>query len=443
MDPTLAPPSASSRTRWLLALCGFALIAFFAWSGVTSKGLVMALAAGALFLVRFAPRIPGHMLLVFVPLLLLTPNFAGWRYFDALVPVIVIAAWAATLRVGDRRAFELHGPGLVALAILVAPLPGLVRAESPASFLGSYKELLVYAMVFLSLRRLVTRRTSILLLWALPVLGLAIALELFAKTHGVGGLLARSGFRTFYTDLVWGSSNLIASVLLISLCGTALIATLDSRPWVRLLLLASGAVSLEAFLILSSRSAAVALVVFLLVLVFGLGGRFRLAASGTIIAVVAAGLSLSSGRLLVSRFADPAEYASWAERQHLWAGAWSRFLEHPWIGIGLNQGRLQGDLMASARAHNWLLDTLMEQGMIGGIVLLIAVAALSRLCWRVEVTGDPGSDHRVRVVCYAFVAAVILQSMVEPTLLSYIVTLPFLWFIAWLTMHDRTVTRAT
>ncbi|MFC1673633.1 O-antigen ligase family protein [Pseudomonadota bacterium] len=77
-------------------------------------------------------------------------------------------------------------------------------------------------------------------------------------------------------------------------------------------------------------------------------------------------------------------------RQHIWTFAFERFLEHPWVGNGIDQlNRLPGAKeavpgLASTAAqvpshpHNWAMEILGETGLIGFLPML---AALTFVAW--------------------------------------------------------------
>jgi len=417
-----------------LSLCA---IGAFAMGGAGLDRSGLAALVGVALLPAIARYARGPVALVFLPILVLIPPFGGvWRVFDFVVPVLAAAAFLITVRHGGREAWEVHGPGLLVLALLLAPLPGLLRVEVPVSFIGMYREFVSYGVIFLAIRRLISREESLMLLWAFPVLGLVIAGQLLFKVEGVGALIGRVGFRNFYTDLGWGRSNAVAAVLLVCICGTTLLAAIERRWSLRVGLVGVLGVLVHAILIPSSRSAIAALGLYLVILLLRLGSGFRIGALFLGAVIVFGGLSESSVRLLVTRFTSPQEYASWTERESLWNSAWQRFLDSPLIGIGLNQGKYQGDLMGDARAHSLLLDTLMEQGVLGGIVIVGIFLAAVRLCLRVRPTGDARKDRALQSLSLAMLLAIVTQSLAEPTLLAYPVTLPFLWFLAWLTLQD-------
>jgi O-antigen ligase len=419
----------------LLLLGGFALGGPLGLPGLAAE---LALAA-VLFLLA-----PPSLRLWVLPLLglstLLGQVSRGYNGFELALPWVVLAAVIVTLRRGERADWDVGLPGLFALIWVVIPLLALPRAVvSTNSFFGQYKVHLLLAAVFLALRRITPPGRSNTLLWIFPFIGAVGALQLHAKTSGLGGLfLSRMTFRNFYTKLPWGQSDFISATMEFCLCMCVVLWILDRRPLARLALVLAAIPMLEAFFLLFSRGGAIGFALFLLVLAVGLGGRKGIAAFVLGGGVAVLGFLTEGGQVFLGRFTNPADYASWYLRIVVWGVAWQRFVNHFWTGMGLNQGRYQGDQMGDLTSHNLFLDALGEQGIFGGLFLLVLVIASFRMCLRVRPPGadSPESLRAVRVALVATLTQLYAHAMVEPTLHGMTIAVGFVYLLAWLSIHS-------
>jgi hypothetical protein len=424
-----------------VAVAAFAalLVLTFAWRGPTSLPGLAALGIAVLALALVLP-VPARILLL--PLLgttiLLDQVEAGIFYFDAVPVVLAGIAVVLTLLRGERAAWNVTTPGWLTIAWLAVPwLAVPLVVASKASFLAGYKLHVMLALLFHALRRVVPRQHAHALLAVFPILGSIATLQLMAKTQGLGGLLfARMTFRNFYSRLPWGQSDFISAVIEFSICGTVLLFLLVRKPWLRLLLAASILLMLNGFLMLFSRAGVIGFGLFALIVALGLGGRKGwLVLAGTATAVALA-LATSGGQTTASRFTDPNELGSVHYRLVIWAVALTRFVAHPWTGVGINQGRYQHDLMGSDWGSNFLLDVLTEMGVFGGIVLVVILVALFVLAARISPVGWTGSPRPVRAVAIACLVQVLAHGSVESTIVGPAMAVPFVFLMAWLCLQD-------
>lgn len=430
---------AALTTRIVLAAAAVALVFLFGLGGPTGPLAIGAIGLAAILGLTLLPDLSLTALLPLLGVALLTEQMAaGVNLFDGIALALVGLAFVTTLLSQDRRAWEIHGPGALALAALAIPLVALpFTVVSVASFLGGYKEWALPALFFLALRRLVKREDARALLWVFPLVGTIAAVQLLLKTHGLGArLYARMDLRNFYANLGWGWSDYIAALIEMCLLITVLLGVLDRRWGVRAILAACALLMLQAFLMLFSRAGTLSLALAGLIIGLGLGGRRGLAVILSLVGLGAAGLATPGGRVILERFVTPREFGSYYSRLIVWQQAWERFLAHPLTGIGLNQGRYQMDAMGDSRGHNPMLDALMDQGILGGVFLVVLVIAIYRLCRRAAPPGVAVSPRTVRVVLVAVVTGILAHACVEPTLSGYAMAFLFAWFLAWLTLQD-------
>jgi len=406
------------------------------WQPIGLLFLGLPLAGAMVLLLR-----PGlALILPLSGLLLIVPQIApGFQLFDLATPLFILGTIVATVRASRHEAWDLRIPGAIALSAAVIPLLAVTNVVSFYSFLGYYKQILVQVAVFVGIRRLVSPRDSTMLLWIYPITGSFAAIELLQKTRGFGAkVYADLSGRNYFTSLGWGESNYVAALLVFCLCGSLLLAIVTRRTLVRVLLGVAGLLMMAAFLVLLSRAATIALGITVLILLLAWGGRRVIGAAMLTAVFVVALITTPGGQVILGRFVDPKEYASWYTRTLVWQYAWQRFLAHPWTGIGLNQGRYQADLLGPDEAHDVMLDFLMHEGILGGILVAVVIVSVYRLCLRARPVGWVGPTRPLRVALIAVTSAVFVNASVEPTLTGYAVGVLFVWFAAWLTLQDET-----
>jgi len=426
-------------------LLGVLLLVLFGLGGPSGALGLAALAFAGVGALLLVPSPPIEVVLPASGALLLIPQFsAGIHVFDVVAVLLIFMALLRSLT-SPAPAWEIHGPGVLSFIYLLIPLLAVpFTVVSVYSFLGGYKELALPVLLFLSLRRLVSREESQVLLWIFPVAGLTAAVQLIWQTRGLGSrIYERLEFRNFYTNLGWGSSNYIAAILELCLLGTLLLGILDRRVPVRVGLFLASLPMLQAFLVLFSRAGTLGLLVAGLVLAIGLGGSRTAWTLGTIGLAFVVGLATSGGQVIASRFVSIQELGSYYERLMIWNEAWQRFVSHPLTGIGVNQGRYQMDEMGESQAHNLLLDRLMDQGVFSGLLFFVLIYVIYRLSLRAVPMNQSGRLRTIRSAIVALVTGILVHAAFEPTLSGYEMAFLFAWFLAWLTLQDPRAKPAT
>ena len=430
-----------SRRGFLVTygLFGVLLVMAFAHDGPAGPLAISAIAVVGILAVLTLPRPPLVLILSIACVTLLTPQIRpAVHIFDFVAIGIGLLAVGVTVTNDRREAWDIHWPGILCAIALLIPLvayPSTVVA--PISYAAAYKNIIVATVVFLSLRRMVKRENSHWLLWVFPLIGSLGALQLLSKVRSLGGRLFMGlDSRNFYTDLGWGASNYIAAILVLCLLGTLVFFFQDRRPLARAFAIGAGFLMFNALVVLFSRAATAGLGIGAIVFVIALGPRRGFIALGVVVAIAVAFFSGPGGRVLLFRFASPTEYSSIYTRFELWETALGRFLSNPLSGIGLNQGRFQQDTMGGEQAHNIILNTLMEQGVFGGVLVVVIMAASIALVARAQFRVPASSSKYLSAACYAFLIGVFANSMAEPTLSGYFGSILFLWFMAWLTLQQ-------
>lgn len=440
MESVAVPgPQATRGGRIVAALLALGLVAVFALDGPTGPLALasLGLALGVAFL--FVPADARPYAYPLLGVLILLGQFApGYAVFDPIPVVLAGVAFIDLAFARRRQDWEFHLPAWLCVGLLAVPLLAVPTVVvSVTSFIGGYKAQVLWVLLFFALRRLVPPARSQALLWIFPVIGILGALQLLQKTSGLGALLfARMSHRNFYTRLPWGQSDFLAAALEFCLCMTIVLIQLERRPAVRVGLGIGCFVILQALLLLFSRAGAVALGVFALIIVLGLGGRRGLAAAGAAVGVGLASLATPGGQTLIGRFTDPGEYLSWYYRLVVWENSWRRFLAHPFTGIGMNQGRYVHDFQGGDPANNLILDPLMEQGIFAAIVLAVIFLGAFRMAARVTPRESDANPRTVRVVLIAALSQLVVHGMGEPTISGPAIAFPLVFLFVWLSHND-------
>lgn len=425
-------------TAWILPT-GLALLALavFAFEGPQSPPGIAALVGALGLLLLFLPWGTG---LWFIPLsglaLPVQQPIPAVHLFDLPTVLMILFGLGVTWASRTREAWDVRGPGRFAFAVLAVPLIAFPFVVSKPSFLAAYKAYVLLAGLFLALRRIVPRPKATVLLWIYPLTGTIAALQLLWRTRGLGALLfSRMKFRNFYTGLGWGQSDYISAVLEFCLCGTIILFLFEKRLAMRVVLAVAMLVMVQAFLILFSRAGAISLMVFGGILAFGWKRERALLAMGAGALAALAAIATPGGQVLLQRFTDPGEYNSWYFRLLTWETGIGRFLNHAWTGYGLNQGRFIPDVVGSESSNSSIIDFFGEQGILGGVLFIVIVVAALRMARRAWWEGGLLA-RPTRAALLGTVAAVVLHSLVEPTLTGNVMQVMFVYLLAFLTLLD-------
>ena len=420
------------------AAAGLGLVALFALNGPYPAAIFLGVPVLLLVGLALGLRLPLWPFFAFLPLLLLGSPPAIIRVFDVVPLGLATLAFVQALLDPRREVWDIRAPGLLALAFLLVPMLALPEVVGLAKWLGVMKILTMACLLFFALRRVVPWERSVVLLAAFPMMGSLVAFQLLSRVSLIGGLLtARPQFRAFYTSVGWGSSNYLGAIFVLCIGGSVVLWLVHRSALIRALVGAAILLQLQALFAVQSRGASLALLIFVAFLVLGGGRMFGLVIATLSAVTLFVGLGTSAGQMLLQRFIDPREGASWLARMELWRFSWERFLRHPWTGIGLNQGQYVGDAAGDGAAHNLLLQALMEQGIAGGIVVVVFIVAVYRLAGRAQPWGSSVmTTTRVRRALTGLTTAVFVNSMVEPTLNGFEMLMLFAWFLGWLALQD-------
>ena len=101
-------------------------------------------------------------------------------------------------------------------------------------------------------------------------------------------------------------------------------------------------------------------------------------------------------------------------RQHIWKFSFERFLEHPWLGNGIDQlnrlpgakmpvpGLAQSAALVPSHPHNWGLEILAETGLVGFVPVLVALGFVAWCLLKSYLANDDEADLALLVLMAGF-----------------------------------------
>ncbi|HEX7950070.1 MAG TPA: O-antigen ligase family protein [Candidatus Limnocylindrales bacterium] len=385
------------------------------------------------------------------------------RILFAIVTGAVLVVWGIVMipHPPARPRTVLAAPLLVAVVTFAASVLASQRPRlsfEPA-VLGIATALLFLMLTTLLRRPVIRRLTAVLIVLVPAFISVAYIVQVvveWIRWWALVGRLAAPPLRPSFVDLSLGSPNLVATYLLIF---TPLACAIAARRFglrVSAVILALASVAL---VLTGSRSgyvgAAVALLVALLlersVVIsttraaidrFG-GGRGRLTLP--VIGLVLAGLVIALGPGLASRLSlSGADYRSW-----FWRSAMELFAGSPIFGTGPGtwaQLKLATALPTEVNAvvphaHNLLLQSLTEVGLVGIAGIAVLVAAIG---WRAR-SAHRAVDRWTGVEIVAAIAG--LGGLLGQQVTDYVMNIPAVMMaaiilVAWIDGADPSPPRS-
>ena len=191
-------------------------------------------------------------------------------------------------------------------------------------------------------------------------------------------------------------------------------------------LIAAGLILLT-WLIAQSRGAVLAGVIGCAVALLWLGRRGIIACAAGAAAAILAGFLIEWERIvqLVSynrRFDDPLRL--FTGRDEIWAGAWQLFADFPVLGTGFNSGSvltaavyprgIPGRGAPPTDAHNMILQTGLDFGVLGIVLLVTLFVYLIIVLYRSAALSQPKSIERIRMAgLLGGIAAFVLYNLTD------------------------------
>ncbi|MEO7702063.1 MAG: O-antigen ligase family protein [Opitutus sp.] len=109
-------------------------------------------------------------------------------------------------------------------------------------------------------------------------------------------------------------------------------------------------------------------------------------------------------------------------RADFWRASWIHFQQHPWLGYGADAYRYLTPKMDGDQPHNWLLQLLLDFGVVGGIA---AAALLVRQGLRGIANARDGSDtSALRLAATAAFAACLATGLLDGVFYHAVVLIP-------------------
>ena len=234
---------------------------------------------------------------------------------------------------------------------------------------------------------------------ALTRFSLAVSLSLLLylpvlRVHFL--LLPAEEFSPTYDLLPFLNIRDFGSFAMLGIAGfTGLAWQFRTRPLaVQALLLLALVISWTALFWSGGRAPVVALIACLVGIPILFRGTIGASIRGVVSAIVGLGLSTllpptESSLDLVERLSNEAYYSSLSSfssnRLDIWSAVWQKILERPLLGHGFSQmNALEGtDHFGFVASHSFILDSLLDFGIIGGIPILALVwITFGQIVWR-------------------------------------------------------------
>jgi O-antigen ligase len=151
------------------------------------------------------------------------------------------------------------------------------------------------------------------------------------------------------------------------------------------------------------------------------GGRRRVLAGGLFVIAVATASVAMTAHVQIKREAGGAPAMTQDPRLALWKEVAERIEQRPWTGYGFGRGILRVDLRDELKeaqlwhAHNLFLDTALQLGAPGVLLLLALLAATLREGWRLA--RDPSPEAAAcGIAVVAVLAGMVVRNMTDALL---------------------------
>jgi len=375
-----------------------------------------------------------------VPTLVPSPNVAYTFAWEWALAVLMLALIVHAWRRGAPWLFQL---GAVERRLLLF--------TAWALFTGFWSHTSLYYL--LGMRRLLT---GLCALWVATRLPHVASRRWFEASIIVGaGALAlaaigrslTTGFsavqmllhRTQVTDLGWGTTNYIATLLL--LCGPFLLRiVLRGTPVARVFAAVTFALATVVQFVVASRAATVLFILASIIQLVHAARRYRVVMALTAAGAVAALAASPLGEGLVMRFVSLRELGSMTIRIWYFREGWHRLLEHlPW-GMGLGQGYANPDHLHGIDPHDiWLLVG-GDLGIPGLLLWAGVLVAMVRACLSVR-TAEAGRQMAFAALLTFAVGN--LHALVEPTFQGVHYQLMFMWTVCGTLAYARSASTSS
>jgi len=391
--------------------------------GALAVGAASALAAAAIAVPRLGGA--GAWLMALAPSILLGEMAAVglggqsgrilWTDAALVAGVAVAVLRARSLEV-PRAPFLVAAAALLtwsALGLLTAPdlLTGVAELKEWAVALVAGAAAATWAHDGSRARRLLA---------AVAVTGALLGLAmLWVALRDPAGLVLAVMYKR--VDLSWGRSNYLAGILILAFPVTLGLMGHGRSAAARVAWgLALAAMTL-GLLVSASKGAIVSLLLAVAIAYLFARGTAR-APRLVLLAAIAVGVALVMAsplrQVLTYRMASSAlEYSS-GERLALYGLAWECFLNHPLLGVGLNNFSVAAHALHGLDTvpHNLELGFLAEIGLPGLLLAIAWVASLGRSSWRYRRRAEERRERSLALGLWAAWLAWVIHNQFESTL---------------------------
>jgi O-antigen ligase len=385
----------------------------------------------ALLAAAWVRRLGGLLLLLLValPASLEIESFKVTA-FELAIPLCLFIELLEAVRKGRKESMPSDSVSVPVLAFYVLALASGLWALSEADWfkrVGVLTEALAAGLaVYLAVSRLgsqafvrvIVWSSTIGAAWALTwfyVLGRPESLNLQPPT-GINGITSQT--LRLGSPLI-GPSNYYAGFLILSIPVTLYWCMQSRRHWLSL------AIQLAAFTAALSRGGLLALgLATAIVLAIRQVQRGRLPHALTVVSAslaafaLAPRVSLAVGAMLAQRNETTLTGNGASARTELWQVALDLWPDHPFVGIGAGNWPAAVSSQDASGAHNALLQILVELGIVGFVIAILAFFAILATIWRIH-------DAGLRYSILAGLLGAFINSMFEAQFEGVV----FTWFL--------------
>ena len=420
-DLAVARPTATPLPPWLVTAAALGAAALVGVGLAVNVPLGLALLVGAFYapIVVFAPMVG---LALFLPLVFLE-GLPAFNLGGKAAGVLIAVAWLGMLQTGrlgaldvlreHRRMFELLALLLVWLALTS------LWAEEPGAVLGDMWHWVAVALVFAIFATMVRDESGLrLILMAFVVGGVISVIVGFAGGLVTTGSEQASVEGSARLEGATGDPNFLAAGVVSALVLAAGLLVTARQPLVKLGLVGAIAVLATGLVASQSRGGIIAMLVVIAASFVFFRRRRAYAALMALVLIGASAAYFSATPDALDRLTRATDGGS--GRTGLWTVAERAFVDHPVVGVGLNNfnavaadytrqpgvlERVQKIVEQPTVVHNLYLQQLTETGIIGFLLLMGVMWAALAAAWRAGRLAEEDGDGDLEVLARAILVA--------------------------------------
>ncbi|MBN1996548.1 O-antigen ligase family protein [candidate division KSB1 bacterium] len=299
--------------------------------------------------------------------------------------------------------------------------------------------LFVFCLAFIEIRKQIHLLINLLMVWG-ALLSIIQIIHIWLKGDIIMTIITKD------IHLGWASSNYIAAfyVLLIPIGISLVLAKIPA--FYRLFLIITVLLMISALFLTASRGGVVALFAAFPVLLWRYKNWKTFIAFLVFAVVIAVAIFLNPSTTVIwEGLVNFDTSSSVFSRVGTWIEAWRIFKAHPVLGVGIgcmhyftkNYYVLMTGNFELVKAHNLILELLVENGIIGALLFSILIFFIIRTLYKNCYFFPKSFDSSLAWGMAAGIIAAFVHSMVEPTILNYSFGLLFWAVIAMTVLHTN------